>query len=292
MHRVFCHIFCVFIIIFLGTRDGFSKRHISKDKNNEASPEIVMPEPDVYGNLPTLNKFGFLCDEVFINPFAKDFVMYAVEETKSDSKRVVMEIGAGYGHLSLQVLRSGKSSIIINDLDQGHLDLIKQRLPHQLRERVEWKRGKFPDDLEFYPESMDGIFCRVLQFLSGKEIESGLEKMLRWLKPGGRLYITAPTIYMRDIPSKIQDIFHQKRLSGEKWPGQYTESALIYPKEILKNMPEYVHLFDMDVLMNNLLKASFTILKVEYFNESYRLDQDPFKNRQMVGIVAMKPFAS
>ena len=277
------------MVTFLLAEDGISKQHGIKKKESETSSTLSMPDPDAYGNLPTLNKFGFLCDEVFINPFAKDFVMYAIDPSATASKRLVMEIGAGYGHLSLQVLRSGKSSIIINDLDQGHLDLIKQRLPHQLRERVEWKRGKFPDELEFYPESIDGIFCRVLQFLSGKEIEIGLEKVIRWLKPGGRLYLTVPTIYTRDVPKKMQEIFHKKSLSGEKWPGQYMESAMIYPKEILKHMPEHVHLFDMDVLVNNLLRASFIILKIEYFNDSYSLSQDPFENRHMVGVVAMKP---
>lgn len=256
-------------------------------KDKDSSSMLAIPESDSYGNIPTLNKFGFLCDEVFIDPFAKEFVMYAIDS--SPSKRTVMEIGAGYGHLSLQVLRSGNHSIIINDLDQGHLDLIKQRLPHQLRERVEWKRGKFPDDIELYHESVDAIFCRVLQFLSGKDIEIGFKKMLRWLKPGGRLYLVVPTIYMKDVPLHIRQIFHKKRLSNDKWPGQYIESALIYPKEIAKHMPEQVHLFDMDVLVNNLLRASFDISKVEYFNESFRGYNDPFGNRQMVGVVALKP---
>ncbi|MBX9977721.1 MAG: class I SAM-dependent methyltransferase [Alphaproteobacteria bacterium] len=257
------------------TYSGYAKKDVSKN--------LKVPTPDENGNIPTLNKFGFLYEDVFIDPFTKDFIIYSTQGTKK-----ILEIGAGYGNLSLEILKGGVAAVI-NDLEPRHLDIIKQRIPRSLLEKTEFKAGSFPGDLDFPEGSLDAVFCRVLQFLPGKDIERGLEKVMKWLKPGGRLYILLPTIYVDTASKKVRESFDKKRKAGDPWPGMNTATSDIYPKTIAYNMPETIHIFDMDVIVNALFRISFEILRVGYFDRYYRFTGETSSGKQGLGVIAVKP---
>ncbi len=246
---------------------------------------VTMPDPDEYGNIPTLNKYGFMSDAV-LDPFTRDFVIHT---TRNNNK--VIEIGAGFGSLSLELLKNG-ASVIVNDLDGRHLEIIKKRIPKGLLERAEFKQGEFPRDIDLPAGSLDAVFCRIFQFISGKDIEIGLEKIMKWLKPGGRLYVVVPTIYMDTVPQKVRDGFERKRRSGDHWPGMNISSSDIYKENIAYNMPKTLHLFDIDTLINALFKSSYEILRVGYFDRYNRFTGKTSSGKEGAGVIAIKPGAT
>lgn len=269
--------------VFFMTLCTFPLVSFVEGRQQTTSQGIQMPHPDEEGNIPTFNKYGFFNDDAFLDPFSQDFILYA-----SIQPRKLLEIGAGFGQLSLEALKGG-SHVIINDMDSRHLDLTRKNLPPVFRDHAEFKKGYFPSDLSFPPESLDAIFCRVFQFLSGREIKQGLQKMYSWLKPGGRLYVIVPTIYMKGVPNDILQSFQRKRHNKNSWPGEHIPTASIFPRNIAYNFPDTMHLFDMDTVVNALFKASFYIIRISYFDRYHSYTGLQPDGRQSIGVIAEKP---
>ena len=275
-----------FLVMFLGLvflgKTSFAE---SEEKASIAIEKIKAQKPDERGNIPTFNKYGFAQNEDFFpDPYTIDFVLYAIEKD-GDRDRKSLEIGAGFANLSLQVIKGG-GKMVINDLDPGHLDVAQSRIPKGMRSLAEFVPGEFPDDLHLADQSLDAVFCRVLQFLSGKDIERGFEKIKRWLKPKGRIYILAPCIHMPGVNPKAFETFMRKRRCGEMWPGMNTSTKDVYASDFAYNLPDKIHVFDMDTIINALIRTGFNIQKVSYFDKYNRRNTRANPGRTTIGVIA------
>lgn len=242
--------------------------------------ETKVENNTTFGSIPTLNKYGL--SDFLLDPYTIDFLIFSTESPKH-----VLEVGAEFGRLSLEVIRYGGSAVV-NDLDPRHIHQIEEKIPKTQRQKIDFVVGAFPLETHFQDGTFDAIFIRVMQFLSGELIEKGLSKAFKWLKPGGRIYIIAPTIYMPSVPKHVQDAFKRKRKHGEMWPGVGILSREVFPMTIAENMPSKVHLMDMDVLMNALFRSGFDVQRVGYYDRFKRHNTEDLHDRNGVGIVGVK----
>jgi len=281
--RAFSDMFQRFVVFFISAffiTTCFAALNAQEDEKDTNTGNTL--KLDERGNIPTFNKYGFAQkEEFFIDRFTKDFVIFAVE----NKERRCLEIGAGFANLSLEVLRQG-GKVVINDLERKHLDVVRKRIPKILRPNAELVVGAFPNELNFTDKSLDAVFCRVFQFLNGKEIEHGLAKIKRWLKPGGKLYVVAPSIHMTSVNKRVYKSFIMKRKAKDPWPGLNVPTKEIYPSDVAYNMPERVHVFDLDTLVNVMIRTDFDVQRVSYFDKFNRLNSINGTDKQSIGIIA------
>jgi len=242
--------------------------------------EVTMPQPDPSGFVQTLNQMGYMTSS--LDPFSREFVQYAA--TVQDQ---VLEIGAAYGVATLEALKLG-ATIIANDLDERHLEVLRNRAPESLRTNLSLLPGRFPTDLEITSESISAILIsRVLHFFDGPTLIASAAELFRYLKPGGKLFIVADTPYLKPFESFLPTYFERKARQIP-WPG-FIENLRDRVTHRAGQLPDFFHALDPEVLSQLLENAGFKIEKVEIFSQSqYPLDIQ-LDGREGVGCIAVKP---
>lgn len=133
----------------------------------------------------TLNKMGFDINYTGLSWVAEEFINYC----QSNPGEYILDVGAGYGFLSRYALSKGMY-VISNDIEIQHLlySRKKVRNPSEI-EKLFLNTAPFPY-LQIPANSLRAVILhRVLHFLSGKEIDIGLENVRNWLKEDGKIYI-------------------------------------------------------------------------------------------------------
>ncbi len=98
---------------------------------------------------------------------------------------LMLEAGAGYGHIVLEVLKTG-ARVIADEISQDQLEIIRQRVYERGLSGLEVIKAEFPEELDLPADTIDGILIsRVFHFFTGSRIRESLLKIYRWLKPGG-----------------------------------------------------------------------------------------------------------
>lgn len=199
-----------------------------------------------------------------------------------------MDIGAAYGAITKQALHKG-ATIIANDIEKKHLDILKQNTPVYLRNRLTLKPGKFPADLRIELNSLGGVLLsQVLHFMTAKEIETGVSLLFEWLKPGGKVFAITSTPYIKPFKNFIP-VYEKRKINGELWPG-IIENILVYqPKNLKYKVPKYIHFLDDDICYRVFEKAGFIVEVVEMFDRIYTPEFLKYDGRENVGIIARKP---
>lgn len=241
---------------------------------------LKMPEPDSSGLfVATLNKTGYMTTQLDI--YSKEFVDYAAQ-----TEQYVIEVGAAYGVATRAALERG-AKIICNDLEQRHLDIIKQQITEEEKTRIKFVAGSFPYETNFPANSFGAVLiCRVIHLFDGDTIEYSLRRIYDWLIPGGKLFIISDTPYLNNVKAFIPE-YEDRVKRGEKWPGLIT-NAKQYIENVTDNFPDLVHVLDETILTRILLQAGFKIEKLSTFGRpDYPADRR-LDGRECVGAIAYK----
>jgi predicted SAM-dependent methyltransferase len=136
------------------------------------------------------------------------------------------------------------------------------------------------------------LISHLLQYLSGNQMTEAFVKIYQWLKPGGKLFIVTYSPYHKTLQDYIPH-YEEKVKMGVRWPGYISDKRAYNtaPKQIKENMPENIHLFNVDVLTRELKACGFIIEKAEMFGGEAAGVPKLFvlNGKQMVGVVAKKP---
>jgi SAM-dependent methyltransferase len=227
----------------------------------------------------TLNKMGYMT--TYIDLITRAFINHALISKSS------LEIGAAYGATAKQALSSGVKNLIVNDLDERHLDQLNKELNDQERANVVLKPGRFPQDLDFPSQSIEAILAsRIVHILEPKDFIEGIRKIHDWLIPGGKAYIVVDTPFL-GILKEFQPIYQKNIQIKARWPG-YIEDTSLYAKERRDDIPKSVNFMDLETLSKSFQENNFLIEKKYYiprpdFPEDLQLDQ-----RESAGIIAVK----
>ncbi len=239
---------------------------------------LNMPTPEANGWVKTMNNMGFMTPTLDV--FSQAFVEFSLQAPGE-----VVDIGAAYGVATLAALERG-ATVIANDVDSRHLEILAERAgPHE--DRLTVISGAFPNELDFMPGSVGAILiCRVLHFFDGATIEQSIQKLSRWLAPGGKVFIVAETPFLKNFKTFIP-VYESRIQSGATWPGFVEDVMAIDPVRGVA-LPKQMHLLDPTVLSQVLTKNGFVIEKAETFaRPEFPLDLQ-LDGRESVGVIARK----
>ena len=244
-----------------------------------------MPEAIENGMLiPTLDRQGWIW--LYEDEITKAYIDYSAQ-----TKGTMLEIGAGYGHIVLQVLGKG-ARVIANDISDDQLEIIKNRVPRDQQPRLKTLKAEFPEETNISDESIDGILVsRVLHFFEGVRIRESLDKANRWLRKGGRIFIVADSVY-RTIFKELIPIYEKRATEGVEWPGFMGDIRKFIPRDKLnpKTQPKMMNFLDPNILRRELSYAGFKV-KISSF---FRYPSDPkfarLDGREIAGAIGVKKY--
>jgi SAM-dependent methyltransferase len=240
---------------------------------------MEMPEADSSGFVPTLNQMGFMTSQP--DPFSQAFI-----DNSANARGPVLEIGAAYGVATIEALKKG-AHVIANDLDVRHLEILKERTPPHLQERLTLLPGAFPTGIQVSPSSISAILaCRILHFFDGPSLEIAVQEFHRYLMPGGKLFIVADTPYLKPFQPFLS-LYQQRKAQNVLWPGWITNLQDL-ARERASELPKTFHAFDSETLSRVLIRAGFRIEQIEYFpQKNYPIDIQ-LDGREGIGCIASR----
>lgn len=214
-------------------------------------PRRERPKPFIPGLVPTLNNRGFMSES--LDPFSQRFVEYAAGCTAP-----VLDIGCAYGIATRAALERG-ARVHACDMEPGHVEILQEETPPEQRPRLTVSVGTLPD-VVFPDAAFAAILCsRVLHFLLGEEIRRALASMVRWLEPGGRLFLVADTPYS-GFWGRSAAAYERRKAAGEEWPG-FIEDIAAYFKDGRRpaGMLPYLNPLDPDLLTRECERAGLRV---------------------------------
>src|SRR5688572_10995882 len=230
----------------------------------------------------TNNRKGFT---YHLTSFGKAFINAAAKSSKP-----VMDIGAAFGVASLPALLTG-AKVIAVDIEEKHLLSIANSVNGPLRNQLVTLKERFPH-FDLPPASISAAYMsQVLPFLSGPEVEQGIQKIYDWLVPGGEAFVVTFTPYIDHVSSFIP-LYEERKRRGIRWAGSIDDlSRFSSHPHIFQNLPNQIHHIDLDDLKWVFEKVGFVVREARYFGEEegplpegIRMD-----GRERVGLIAYKP---
>ncbi len=241
--------------------------------------ESKWPAEMEQGLIPTDDKMGIMTRE--LGPAAREFV-----ELAKSAKRPLLDIGAAYGNATLPALRHG-ATVIAVDLSPTELAILQQSAEAEEQKRLVVMPARFPEQIDFLNASLEGVLGgQILHFLDGPTLETALQKIHRWLVPGGKLFaitITPSLSFYR----KFWDEYHSRKTRGDRWPGVFNPRD-VAPPEWRDQLPDLIHMFDVDILGRAAREAGFQIETLEYFCFENFPDKHRTDGREFLTLTAVK----
>lgn len=209
--------------------------------------------------IPTLNQQGYMLTT--LHEYSQAFVDFAPH-----APGPLLDVGTAYGFNILSALsKASDVTVIANDLDTRHLEILKQCIPPQLLSRVHLQPGRIPGEVSFAPESLGAVLASgVFQFLPGEELIQAVQDIYRWLKPGGKFFFASSTPYCKAFDA-FRPIYRNNKRKGLRWPG-YIKDTSVYLPEIHNEIPPLINLIDQEIMEKILLETGFHIEKMDLFN--------------------------
>jgi len=232
---------------------------------------------------PTRNGMGWASER--LNRVSEAFVDFC-RKGGCPGEFPALDLGCGYGAAAVAALAAG-ATVIAVDLDATHLAETRRRA-HPNEDRLTAREAEFPYGLHFEPESLGAVHASsVLHFLTGRKLDAGVERITRWLRPGGRLFVHAATPYQEPFQAFIPE-FEARLAAGEKWPGWVERVRDYSSHRLLGQMPRSVHLLT-DVTLRRVAEAHGLVVEEAYL---YRRDDLPpslrLDGREGAALVARK----
>lgn len=230
---------------------------------------------DASGTEIVLENYGHMYE---VSTITKRFIEFA-----STARGPVLDVGCAYGINTIPCLAEG-AEVIACDIEQAHLDELALRTPAQLSHLLTPICRRFPDEVDYPNGALGGILLsHVMGFLSPEEIQRCMEKMHRWLIPGGKIFVMGYTPYFKDNEAKIA-IFERRLAKRTPWPG-YITRIIERP-----NLPFKFHSLHPNLLKSLFPADTFNIDFLDYIGhletpipEWLRLD-----GRENVGLIATR----
>lgn len=249
---------------------------------DELSKGLQMPSISETGLVQTTN-FGGGFMLIHLDPISSKFIDYA-----KDCSIPLLDIGCAYGVTTIPALKNSKSFVIADDIGEDNLLILRKETDEKLRDRLYLNNKRFPQELDFPPNSLGGvIICRVFHFLKGEEIEEGLKKVFSWLQPKGKLFIITATPYMNNLIDFVK-IYEERWLNGASWPG-YVEDFGTNAKELSHNLKPFLHVMDERPLRKALESQGFIIEEIQYIDRRKTIPTLSLDGKEGIGIIAIKP---
>lgn len=241
---------------------------------------LRQPAPEETGFIKTLNNMGYMTSS--LDPFSQRWIDRAVS-----SQQPSLEIGAAYGVATVEAITKG-AAVTANDIDQRHLEILKEKVPSELQNRLQLAPGRFPSDLSFPDNSFGSLLaCRVLHFLEPADLEKGFEKVSRWLTPGGQAFIVTETPFLKNFAQFIP-VYESRKKKGDPYPG-FIADVLQWAPERGLSLPPSIHFLDEETLKRLCHNNGLKVIECEMFARTDFPKDLQLDGRESVGLICEKP---
>lgn len=235
--------------------------------------------PDNY--IKTLNKSGV--STLYIDAISQAGLNFA-----RGRARPVLDMGCGFGSISRALLKQG-NAVIANDLDQGHLTQLKSSLAPHEAQALKLLCGKFPTEVSLPPASVSAVISSwMIHFLSGPEIKYLADKLFIAVDPGGKIFLSASSPYLKFL-SEFIPVYEKQKLYGAEFPGWVSDVRTYLQAHQVENLPPSMHFLDATLLRRIFSQAGFEIEYAEFFRRDDVTESMALDGRENVGIIARKP---
>lgn len=229
----------------------------------------------------TYNKMGYMTTRL-------DEIALAFIDFVSNTGGKALEIGAAFGNVAIAAADK-KISIVVNDLDQRHLDDMLEQTSVEQRKYITPLIGEFPSGLDFKSEKFSAILiCRVLHFFSPEEWVRAVDKIFDLLEPGGKVFITNESPYFGTM-RKFIPVYEKRKETQYPWPGLVF--GMRYFDETRKSAVDAtINLLSTEETKALLEEAGFEIEEVKYLDrKGFYPDDALYDGRESVFAIAKKP---
>ena len=244
---------------------------------------LQIPTPVENGMMiPTLDRQGWIW--LYKDEITKSYIDYAAE-----TEGLMLEIGAGYGHIILEVLNKGARAIAV-EISQDQLEIIKNRVTESGLSGLKAIRAEFPEELDLPENTIDGVLIsRLFHFFTGERIRESLRKVYAWLKPGGKVFIVADSVY-RTIFKELIPLYEKNVAQGVEWPGWFENVRKLIPQGRLnpETQPLAMNLTDPGIWRRELVLAGFKVEVSSFFEYPADPDYARLDGREIVGAIGVK----
>jgi SAM-dependent methyltransferase len=242
-----------------------------------------MPDPVEGGMMiPTLDRQGWIW--LYRDEITKAYIDYA-----ADTKGLMLEIGAGYGDIVLEVLEKG-ARVIADEISEGQLEIIQRRAAERGLSVLEFVKAEFPGELDLPGDTIDGILTsRVFHFFTGERIRESLRKIHDWLTPGGKVFIVTDSVY-RTIFKELIPVYEKNVADGVEWPGWTEDVRRFVPQGRLdpETQPLAMNFLDPRIVRRELTIAGFETEVSSFFKYPAEPDFARLDGREIVGAIGVK----
>jgi len=242
-----------------------------------------MPDPVENGAfIPTLDRQGAIW--LYVDQVSESYLDF-VKETRG----VMLEIAAGYGHLVILALEAGAAKVFANELDPGQLAIVQSRVPAEYSSQLVCCLGAFPEQTLFPDGSFDGIYnARLFHFFTGDRIRNSLAATYRWLKPGGRIFLVNDAIY-RTIFKSLIPVYEKQIAAGAEWPGFIADVRSCIPESLHPaTFPATMNFMDPVVFTRELENAGFQVLTAGFYPYTGSFALGRLDGREIAGAIGVK----
>ena len=242
-----------------------------------------MPEPVENGMMiPTLDGQGWIW--LYKDEITKSYVDYA-----AGTKGLMLEIGAGYGDIVLEVLKKG-ARVIADEISRDQLRIIQRRVEESGLSGLQVIKAEFPEELDLPGDTIDGILIsRVFHFFTGARIRDSLRKIHSWLRPGGKVFIVADSVY-RTVFKELIPQYEKNVALGVEWPGWMDDVRRFIPQGRLKpeTQPLSMNFLDPRIVRRELTIAGFETEVSSFFRYPAEPDFARLDGREITGAIGIK----
>ena len=257
---------------------------------NKPIPKTIKGSPTSHSgkSLLTLNQMGFdIVTGNQTNWVIHDFLT----QIKRTPHPTVLDVGGGYGGLTKKALKAG-ATVVYNDLLAEHLLAGVNSFSFQFFKNVYLNNFRFPQETAFPDESFDAVMLhRVVVLLTPEEMDAGLSKIKRWLKPNGKIYIVSLTPEHSAINPQFLTEHETRRRAGNLWPGYPLDVNAYLPSQAY-GLPKTIHAMDGQTLTDALERHGFKVEQKGYVSLKHLNSEDDQKardGREHYGIVGAMP---
>ena len=201
-------------------------------------------------------KFNYVIDENFIplgHPWPESR-KYMFDLVGDATGKDVLDCGAGTGWVSIILAKKGAREVIAIDVSDGMLAFAEKLAQMNGVGSVIQTQNIAVEDATFETESFDVICCS--NVLHHVDLPATLDKIHKWLKPGGRAVFCEPLANSACL-TRLRNIIPIKRV------GTDTERGLTL-KEILQETTQFS---DVTYREYQLLSRLDRVIKKEFFRK-------------------------